>query len=129
MASGLSAAIKDAQKDRLVTVLNELIQRCSPAIPILEELLLTNNFDSSEASDSPQDDESGKEEPRLPRAQGTKRKRAMTQTTEASQKRKMYEICIQCNEEYNVRENDQESCVWHPGMSLLCSSPAIILRL
>jgi hypothetical protein len=120
MASELSAAIEDAQKDRLVTVLNELIQRCSAAVPILEELLLTKDFDSSETSDGSEDDESGKEKPHTPPANGSKRKRAMTQTTEGSQKRKMYEICIQCDKEYNVLENDKESCVWHPGMPLLC---------
>jgi hypothetical protein len=119
MASSLSTAVKDAQKDRLVTVINELIQRCSAAIPILEELLLTNSFDSSEISSGPEDCESGNEEPPAPPAQGTKRKRAMTQTTEVSQKRKMYEICIQCDQEYNVRENDRESCLWHPGRPIL----------
>ena len=92
MASELSTAIEDAQKDRLVTVLNELMQRCSAAIPILEELLLTKDFDSSETSDGSEDDESGKEKPHTPPAKGSKRKRAMTQTTEGSQKRKMYEI-------------------------------------
>jgi hypothetical protein len=119
----LSAAIQDAQKDRLVTVLNELIQRCSAAIPIIEEELLTNGFDSDEAAEDSADyEENEEEEPRPPPAHNLKRKRALSQTTAGPQKRKLYEMCIQCKEEYNVNENDKESCLWHPGTPLSCCS-------
>lgn len=30
-------------------------------------------------------------------------------------KRQRYEICIQCEEEYDVLINDKESCEWHEG--------------
>jgi hypothetical protein len=114
----LYAAIKDAQKERLVIVLNVLMHSCSAAVPIMEEQLLTNNFDSSEGGDSSEDHESEEESPRSPPANSSKRKRAVSQTTTASQKRKLYEICAQCNEEYNVLDNCTESCIWHPGMTV-----------
>ncbi|PVH96153.1 hypothetical protein DM02DRAFT_599716 [Periconia macrospinosa] len=33
----------------------------------------------------------------------------------AGDKRKRFEICIQCEKEYNVETNDEKSCVWHSG--------------
>jgi hypothetical protein len=116
----LSAAVEDAQKERLVIVLNELIQRCPLAVPIMEEQLLTNNFDSSDATDDTEDQERDQEEPRLPPTKSSKRKRGLSETTAESQKRKLYEICIQCDVEYNVLENNKESCIWHPGTPMLC---------
>ncbi|KAL6704685.1 hypothetical protein ACN47E_007967 [Coniothyrium glycines] len=29
--------------------------------------------------------------------------------------RQRFEICIQCNNEYNVLSNDKRSCIWHEG--------------
>lgn len=40
-------------------------------------------------------------------APGTKRKHDSTQR---------YEICVQCNEEYDTKDNQEDSCVWHSGM-------------
>jgi hypothetical protein len=113
----LAAAIQDAQKERLVIVLKALVQRCRAAIPVIEEQLLTNDFESdAETEDSEENEESEEEEPDAPPAHILKRKRALSQTAAGPQKRKLYEICEQCNEEYNVNENNKDSCCWHPGM-------------
>jgi hypothetical protein len=35
--------------------------------------------------------------------------------TDAPASRQRFEICEQCNEEYDVLHNDKKSCVWHEG--------------
>ncbi len=119
-SAALISAINNAQKERLVIVLNELIHQCGAAIPIMEEQLLTDGFDSSGEANSFEDHENEEGDPCFPPDQSAKRKRALSQATTEPRKRRLFETCIQCNEEYNVLQNDKESCTWHPGTALLC---------
>jgi hypothetical protein len=49
-------------------------------------------------------------------ALGTKRKHDSTQR---------YEICVQCKQEYDTKDNRKDSCVWHSGMFALRSLVAL----
>jgi hypothetical protein len=122
----LKSAIKDASRDRLEAVLRALIERCSPAIIVMEDQLLTDYFDSGSESGEEVEEETSLEieevdekepstdETLLP-ANGRKRKRADTPSHSPSKKRNLYEFCIQCKTEYNVLENDSSECAWLPG--------------
>ena len=35
-----------------------------------------------------------------------------------NRKRKAYETCVHCDEEYQVTENEEGDCIYHPGMSI-----------
>jgi hypothetical protein len=44
----------------------------------------------------------------VPNRDDAKRKRDSTH-------QQRYEICVQCEEEYDVLDNEQGACEWHPG--------------
>lgn len=126
--AALASAVNAASKDRLVTVLHTLLQECNSAVPILERELLTEDFDSfdleSENIGDTEEDgvEIAEKAKNAPPEKSNKRARAASQTDTAgrpAQKRKLYETCIQCDQEYNVIENHSKACQWHPGV---CSS-------
>jgi hypothetical protein len=47
----------------------------------------------------------------------SKKRKSPSQDTvhQPTKKQKRYEFCTQCEEEYDVTENNSESCEWHPG--------------
>jgi hypothetical protein len=47
----------------------------------------------------------------------SKKRKSPSQDTvhQPTKKQKRYEVCTQCEEEYDVTENNSESCEWHPG--------------
>jgi hypothetical protein len=113
-------AINKASKDRLVTVLHALLQECNAAVPIMERELLTEDFDSSELDSEESEDEDDEDEDSTPPPKTSKKRaRADSRSNAAgrpAQKRKLYEKCIQCEEEYNTLENYSTACQWHEGM-------------
>ena len=112
--AALSKAINDAPKEVLVAVLTTVMRKCSAAIPIMNDELLTDNFDSDDQTDSDEESDES-DESNEPALQTQKRKRATSQTESAPQKRNLFERCVQCMEMYNVVENDSSACQWHPG--------------
>lgn len=47
-------------------------------------------------------------------------------TTTIPTKRKKYEICGQCNKEFDATENANDACVWHGGLSFRCGLSRVI---
>ncbi|CZT19199.1 uncharacterized protein RCC_05045 [Ramularia collo-cygni] len=79
-------AIHEATPDRRYTLLLEIVSTIPAAKALAEERLLLPLASSGESSDV---------QPNL--------------------KRKAYEICENCKEEYSVESNDKGSCVYHDG--------------
>jgi hypothetical protein len=118
--AALTDAVNNASKDRLASVLHTLLKECDAAVPILERELLTEDFDSSELDSEESEDEDDEDEESIaPPKTSKKRARADSRsntTDRPAQKRKLYETCIQCGEEYNTLENYSTACQWHEGM-------------
>lgn len=118
--AALSDAINTSSKDRLAIILHTLLTECNAAVPILERELLIEDFDSSDL-DNEQYEDGDEEDGELtpPPKTSTKRPRAASRsdvTAHPAQKRKLYETCIQCGEEYSTLENYSTACEWHEGM-------------
>jgi len=95
----LSRAITEATKERLHIVLYAILQQNPEAAATASSLLLV---DDSEAVT----DVNGGPSPRKP----------------VTKKRKRFEHCIQCEEEFDVTDNTDNSCNWHDGTHILVSS-------
>jgi hypothetical protein len=91
--ASLSEAINDATKERLNIVLHAIIQQNPHAAAIASGLLLADDVISIKTGDT---DKTPSNEP--PR-----------------KKRKRYELCTQCDQEYDVTDNNDKSCNWHDG--------------
>jgi hypothetical protein len=89
-------AIKSATLKRTQTVLQEICTESSEAFDLACKKLLVNESDIEV-------------DPEAEGKAGKKRKR------DAMQQR--YEICVQCEQEYDVSENWDEACRFHPGMN------------
>lgn len=119
----LLEAITTSTNDRLVEALILLIQRNRQAKELAENYLLvtTSSSSSSTLEDKeqvkdtiePQDEGNNKEY--VPR--GTKRVRSgsIEGDVQPSAKRIRFQICAQCEDEYDITENEQNACRWHPG--------------
>ncbi|KAF2420311.1 hypothetical protein EJ08DRAFT_598492 [Tothia fuscella] len=81
----LLSAIQSADRDRLNAILGEILKSNPPALDIASSALLVNGPSTT-------DDIENKEEPR-----------------------KRYEKCLHCDEEYDVLDNEENSCGWHEG--------------
>jgi hypothetical protein len=99
--SALFDAIDSATLDRVRTVLREVCAHNSEAFALASAKLLVQN------REHPTD---------------AKRKR------DAHQQR--YEICVQCEEEYDILDNDEGACEWHPGKLQFtgsCAFPSMLI--
>jgi hypothetical protein len=85
--SSLSDAIDSATADRVRKVFKEICSANPQAHKLASEALL------------------------VPEKSSAKRKRAKN----ASAHSQRYEVCIQCHEEYDVLDNDEDACEYHPG--------------
>lgn len=88
----LSSAIEAATPERLRKTLQEMCNKSPEAFNLACSALLTNP-DISAASGGPN-------------------------VAAAGKKRKRFEMCFQCEKEYNVEDNHESSCVWHSGTFL-----------
>jgi hypothetical protein len=70
---------------------------------------LSDAIDSATAN--PQAHKLASEALLVPEKSSAKRKRAKN----ASAHSQRYEVCIQCHEEYDVLDNDEDACEYHPG--------------
>jgi hypothetical protein len=118
--AALTDAVNSASKDRLAIVLHALLRECNAAVPILERELLTEDFDSSELDSEESEDEDDEDEESAPPPKTSKKRVRAGSRSNASgrpaQKRKLYETCIQCGEEYKTLDNYSTACQWHEGM-------------
>lgn len=87
----LARAIQDAPKTRLIWLLNQLLQSNDHAADLAQMLMLTN--------------ENG----------AVKKRRSDEDIAPAAKKRKRYEMCGQCGDEFDILANTKQSCLWHPG--------------
>lgn len=90
-------AIHSSTQDRIYTLLLEIVTTVPAAAALAEERLLL----PIEAKDRPEDEPSTQEK---------------QQST--SLKRKAYEICKNCNAEYQVNDNRKGDCVYHDGTKM-----------
>jgi hypothetical protein len=88
----LERALKTVSELRMRVILNTLCDRDKHVNAILSDLLLVDAGKYNTASD-------GK----------------TTTSSVAGQKRQRYEICSNCEKEYEVELNDSSSCTYHPG--------------
>jgi hypothetical protein len=84
----LLEAINSANIDRIRTILREICTASPQAFQLACDKLLINHAKSSSNSSA-------------------KKKRDPPQLR--------YEICQQCEEEYDVLDNVEDACTWHPG--------------
>jgi hypothetical protein len=90
-------AIDSATLDRVQSVLREICSELPEAFKLASEKLLVSDGGSNA---------------------GAKRKR------DEDAKQQRYEICDQCDQEYDVLDNDEDACVWHSGKFSSCSTHA-----
>lgn len=127
--SALEQAIRDASHGRLVQAMLQVKDRCIEACPKLEEELLVDQFDSDASSVVLSDKENvlkiedapGRGIESCPPPKKQKRKRTSSDAQSNAPKRKLFETCIRCKAEFNVKDNEHDSCVYHPGMCMLTS--------
>ncbi|KAJ9609962.1 hypothetical protein H2200_006292 [Cladophialophora chaetospira] len=91
MSSDLTDAIDAATASRLRMVLHQLCEDSSEAKNLVTKALLLPSAESNLS--------------------------ALGDTT--SRKRKRYEVCKNCNKEYEVERNNHGNCVYHPGEKIV----------
>jgi hypothetical protein len=96
--NALFHAINSATLDRVQSVLREVCSKIPEASKLASEKLLVSDSDGGSSA-------------------GVKRKREQRVTQQR------YEICEQCEQEYDVSENYEGACVWHSGEFSYCSNP------
>ena len=96
-------AIDSATLHRVQTVLREICTENPEAFSLACEKLLVGHEDST-ATDTDTDTDTEAKDDGGP---GTKRKRDTMQHR--------YKICTQCDEEYDILDNPEDACEWHPG--------------
>jgi hypothetical protein len=95
----LLQAIDSATHDRLRTVLREICIESPAAFKLACDKLLVGQAAIGDANGQANGEAS------------TKRKR--------DEPLQRYEICEQCETEYDVLDNHEDACIWHPGKSIL----------
>lgn len=92
----LAEAVNDASKERLRFVLRDILEKHPNTITTASEHLVaiisddTNKNGKRVVADDPNE---------IP-----------------AKRRKRYDFCAQCEEEFDAKENDMEACNWHKGM-------------
>lgn len=92
----LAEAVNDASKERLRFVLLEILKKHTEAIATASEHLVAVVSDSTK----------------------TNGKRGVSDEPIEFpvKKRKRHDFCVQCKEEFNVKDNSVEACIWHKGI-------------
>lgn len=102
-------AINSANLSRVRTVLTEICTTSTEAYKIACSRLLVELVDDASNDHSRSDDgEETKTDDKssAPDASSTKKRKTLDQR---------FQICEQCDQEYDVGENYEDSCVWHTG--------------
>lgn len=130
-------ALRHATKDRLVLTLTTVIALSTEGRKIISDHMLTTRPDppssdeedeeddeDDEDNEDEEDEDADEDDAPLETNRGTKRRRADTISHSAppTVKRKRFETCIQCDEEYDVTMNSKDDCCWHSDMSTICPS-------
>lgn len=119
----LFKAIDAADQTLLASLLKEII-KAAPEVAELAEsyLLVSKNELESGTEDEGNDSDKGGKEPDRPRK---KQKRDVDQTPAFVER---YRLCRNCKEKFDVSENDDDQCVFHPGtLTILLPECALLL--
>jgi hypothetical protein len=110
----LERAMKDASKELLHVVLTRIFLGHPDAISTASNFLLVEETAESETAESETDEsETDESETEILDEEPDAGERP-------TKKRKRFELCTQCKEEYDVLANDEEGCNWHTGVYLSC---------
>lgn len=106
----LDEAIEAATPERLREMLRATIIEFDEAFEfVCSEMLVDENAPDDEDEDEDEEEEEAEAASVAPAAS----KRKIEYTT------LRYEVCRQCNEEYDASDNTKERCVYHPGTFFL----------
>ncbi|KAJ4355599.1 uncharacterized protein N0V89_003619 [Didymosphaeria variabile] len=106
-------AIQSATADRVRVVLRDICIYQPTAFEAAYQKLLVDDGETFDVGDE-EEDESAPEaraSPKTPKRRVTK----AAPNLQAGSKRRRYEICHQCDEEYDAVANARTSCVYHDG--------------
>lgn len=109
----LNEAIESATTDRLRVTLKHMCNSSAEALRLASEQLLTHGPVEDESEDGSDEEFDNATDTATSGPRGQKRGLDVT--------RPRYQVCIQCDEEYDVEENELEDdlCQWHEGMYII----------
>ena len=116
----LFSAIDTATRERLIAVLRDMVTNSADAkIRAVQLLTVTTeevpDLDTESEADDGSNQASAK---RVVPKPTTNKKRKHDAADQAPLKRvKKFEMCEQCNEEFDVTQNKAKACCWHDGKS------------
>jgi hypothetical protein len=99
-------ALKGASKGRLFLTLTKIIKTDPDAAAIASSLLLAESKQDTSAKRKTSEVSTSAEEQDV-----------ATSGVLPAKKVKRYEVCVQCDEEFDITNNNAEACQWHPGRS------------
>ncbi|KAL9617583.1 MAG: hypothetical protein Q9160_007653 [Pyrenula sp. 1 TL-2023] len=125
----LYKACASATRDRLISTLFNLCSLSESNCDVVESMLLVEEDSDSDNSSSLHSKSHGgavsvgrgtKDSPAVIDLTSTPTRQNGSHTSPQSsstskRRRPRYEVCINCNEEFDVTGNEEENCVWHDG--------------